>query len=127
LLFDLKQGPHAETILRQSIRRRLPVPKVIADAPILRPWLGLFQQAFRDLVGDRCGPGQPITWQARQRWAEVHELDPEATELLHHFVVAQDVAFLGYLRENAASNGEGAQSGEPRRFGAKPGPTGEPR
>lgn len=86
-------------LYRMAIKLNRPVPKELANAPQVWPWLTLFQRAFFDLIADRPTQESPIPWSVRQRWAEVHHLDEEATELLHSHVVAQDVAFLGHMRD----------------------------
>jgi hypothetical protein len=96
----LKQGPIGLRLYQQAIKLRRPIPPALANAPQVWPWLTVFQRAFWDLIGDRAAPEMPIPWMVRQRWAEIYGLDSEATELLHRHVKAQDLAFLGYLRDN---------------------------
>jgi hypothetical protein len=85
---------------------RKPLPQKFAEAPLLHPWLQLFYLAFHDLFGDRAWENGPITWMARQKWAETHGLDEEATALLHSHVAAMDLAFLSAKADNK-DGGEG--------------------
>lgn len=92
-----------------AVKLNRPVPKELANAPQVHPWLVLFQRAFFDLISDRATQQSPIPWSVRQRWAEVHGLDEEASALLHKHVVAQDLAYLGHMRDTAPSPQEGAK------------------
>lgn len=91
---------------------RKPLPEKYADAPRVHPWLALFYLAFHDLIGDRAWDRGPITWMARQRWAEINGLDDEATSLLHTHVPAMDLAFLD-------STGDNKTGGDGRGIGGK--------
>lgn len=98
-----------------AIKLHRPIPKELANAPRVHPWLYVYQKAFRDLIADRQ-PGQPIPWMTKQRWAEAYGLDATSTELLHVHVTAQDLAFLAYLSDKgrAPDRGGGAESnGQP--------------
>jgi hypothetical protein len=100
----LKQGPNGLKLYKMAIKLQRPIPQELANAPQVYPWLLVFQRAFWDLIGDRPSNDSPIPWMVRQRWAEVHGLDEEATMLLHHHVRAQDLAFLGYVRNTRQSS-----------------------
>ena len=97
-----------------AVKRRLPIPEELANAPRLYPWLSLFQQAFWDLCSDRHSPDAAIPWTARQKWAEVHGLDETATQLLHTHVKQQDIAFMQHLRQNAPKSEGGGKIGAGR-------------
>lgn len=114
MLFDLKQAPGAEKIILQSVKLRRPLPDSFQNAPRLFPWLGLFLVAFNDLINDRNSDSAHIPWTARQKWAEVHELDRVATDLLHVHLVAMDHAYLKWWHEQQrANNPEGRTPRQP--------------
>jgi len=71
------------------------------------PWLLIYYHAFHDLIGDRHWEYGPITWMARQGWADKYDLDDLQTELLHVHVKAMDLAFLQWKRQNKPPSGTG--------------------
>jgi hypothetical protein len=97
----LSQSPALDKIILTAIKLNRPIPKEMQSRPQVFPWLALFYNAFGDLVADRNWSDAPISWVARQRWADVHGLDRTATALLHIHVKAMDIAFLQWRREHA--------------------------
>lgn len=78
------------------MRRGLPLPDRIQNAPELLPGLGLYLRAFYDL--DSCRPvgfGEgPIPWTAIEEWCRSLELDEEERDDVHYLVRRLDNAYL---------------------------------
>lgn len=87
-------------ILQQALKNNGPVPKKIAEAPILRFGLELYYAAFMDLVSIRSGFGDgPIPFSAIADWARIAELDEEQTEDLHYYMSAMDAVYMEHVKK----------------------------
>jgi len=107
----LEQGPVEQTIIKQCMRERLPLPKKIAEAPDLLPGLELYFAAWVDLdttrpVGFELGP---ISWSAIQEYAAYLCLEAEDRDDLHYLIRVLDNAFLMYHRKRSRG-GSGGKS-----------------
>jgi hypothetical protein len=92
----MEQGPVERNIIRDCMRRGLPLPDRIQNAPVLAPGLGLYLRAFYDL--DSCRPigmGEgPIPWSAIEQWCQALDLDEEESDDVHTLVRRLDNAYL---------------------------------
>jgi hypothetical protein len=88
-------------LIEAAIRRRQPLPDVIANAPQLFPGLEMYYEAFTELSTCRSqgfGVG-PIPWTAIDRYGDRHGFLGEGFEYLVRMVRALDDTFLAYSRK----------------------------
>ena len=92
-----------QRIIEAAVRRRQPLPDVIANAPELLLGLDSYFEAFVELstcreLGMSSGP---IPWTAVDRYAERHGYRGEGFVYLLQMIRAMDAAFLEHGRKNA--------------------------
>ncbi len=95
-------------IIEAAVRRRQPLPDVIANAPELLLGLDSYFEAFVELSTCR-GLGMasgPIPWTAVDRYAERHGYSGEGFEYLLQMIRAMDEAFLEHSRKNSQKAAE---------------------
>lgn len=87
-----------QTIIRQCMRGRLPLPERIANAPRLQIGLELYYDAFWELGSCRAFGWSmgPIPWVAINDYAETFDFDGEQREALFHYVRVMDQAYLNF-------------------------------
>ena len=89
------------------MRRGLPLPERIKNAPELAPGLGIYLRAFYEL--DSCRPvgmGEgPIPWTAVEDWCRSLGLDEEERDDVHYLVRRLDNAYLKH-RESKRPKGK---------------------
>jgi hypothetical protein len=93
-------------IIEASIRRRVPLPDIIENAPEILLGLEVYYEAFLELdtcrtVGMSAGR---IPWTAIDRYAERHGFTGDGFDYLLHMIRAMDDAFLKYSRDKAAKD-----------------------
>lgn len=94
------------------MRRRQPIPEVIANAPALLPGLEVYYEAFCELSTCRqtgMGVG-PIPWTAVDSYARRNGFEGEGFDYLLRMVRALDDTFVAYTRakqERESANGPG--------------------
>jgi hypothetical protein len=88
-------------IIRESIRRKQPLPERIADAPRLRPGLDLFWEAFQALTSCRSvsgfGPPSRIPWTAIDRYSERHGHSYDLALSMVEILGEMDEAYLYFV------------------------------
>lgn len=86
------------------MRRGLPLPDKIQNAPELEPGLELYLRAFYELDSCRSvGMGEgPIPWTAMEQWATSLGMDEEEREDVHYLVRRLDNAFLEHQAKKRA-------------------------
>lgn len=81
------------------MRRGLPLPERIRDAPELAPGLGIYLRAFYEL--DSCRPigmaEGPIPWVVVDQWCQSLGLDEEEREDVHYLVRRLDNSYLRHV------------------------------
>jgi hypothetical protein len=90
-----------QSIIESCIKRRIPLPEKIANAPVINRGLEPYYVAFWELTtcrGAGFGAG-PIPWTAIDDYATRYGWDGERYEDLVDFVRAMDRTFLAYQRE----------------------------
>lgn len=101
--------------MEAAIRRRQPLPDVIANAPQILPGLEMYYEAFTEL--STCRPmGMsigPIPWTAIDQYGLRHGFEADGFEYLVRMVRALDDAFLAYSQRKAKE--EAAQNAGPGR------------
>lgn len=98
----MKQGPIANTIIRQALRDGTPIPEAIRNAPDLEIGLHFYFMAFLDLTTCRSigmSMEGPIWWTAIDRYAERWKLKGERCEDLFYYIAEMDKVFLEYRAE----------------------------
>lgn len=85
------------------MRRGLPLPTKIRDAPVLQPGLELYLRAFHELDASRSfGMGEgPIPWGAIEQWCVAVGMTEEEAEDVHYLVRQLDNAYLRHKAEKA--------------------------
>lgn len=97
----LEQGPTIKKILPNIIRLRLPMPKTIAEAPVLQTGLSFYLEAYIDLATCRGGMGDgPIPWTAAMDWARFHRLSRDQTEDFWFIISRMDEWWLEWKEKN---------------------------
>lgn len=89
-----------QRIIEAAVRRRQPLPDVIANAPELLLGLDAYFEAFVELSTCR-GLGMsagPIPWTAIDRYAQRHGYSDEGFDYLVRMVRAMDEVFLAHSR-----------------------------
>lgn len=87
-------------IVTQAVKRHLPIPEKIADAPERFPWLDLHWDCFRALCRDRPRGGF-IPWMSMFTWARAHGVEGEEFNQLERIVGRLDVAYVDWIRHHA--------------------------
>lgn len=107
----LEQGPVIKKILPLIIRLKQPIPKAIAEAPVLQPGLGLYLEAYLDLATCRGGMGDgPIPWTAGMQYARWLKMDREQTESFWFIMTKVDEFYLAWSKNNQPVVGKGGRS-----------------
>lgn len=82
--------------MKQAFLMRRPIPDRIRNAPVLRPGLELYLEAFYDL--NTCRPPGwgivPIPWSAAKDYASANEFSEVQTERLLKYAPVMDAAFI---------------------------------
>lgn len=101
--------------MEAAIRRRQPLPDVIANAPQILPGLEMYYEAFSELSTCRSNGMAmgPIPWTAIDQYALRHGFEADGFEYLVRMVRALDDAFLAYSQKKAKE--EAAQNAGPGR------------
>lgn len=105
-----------QTIIESCIKRHIPLPEKIANAPTIHRGLEIYYVAFWELSTCRSsgfGAG-PIPWDAIDRYATRMEWFDERYEDLLDFVRAMDGTFLKFQKEQSDAK---AAAEEARRRG----------
>ena len=94
----MSRGKDEKRILEQARLNRVPPPKWLMDAPVLRPGLELYYYAFWELdtcrsIGMSLGP---IPWTAVQAYAKANGYDEDTTDRLLILVRYMDHEYLEY-------------------------------
>ena len=91
-------------MITAAIRRRQPIPDVIANAPQLLPGLEGYFEAFTELSTCRqSGMSMgPIPWSAVNEYAKRYNYSGEGFDYLVRMVRALDDTFLAYDRAETA-------------------------
>jgi hypothetical protein len=101
LLYELTHAPLEKDLLEKTLKRRLKIPKAIAEAPVLLAGLEVFYRAFWDLINDRPTPDSMIPWYPVQLWADRHHLDSIASDDLHFFLRRMDMEFIKWAQKKS--------------------------
>lgn len=90
------------------MRRGLPLPDKIQNAPELRPGLELYLRAYYELDSCRAiGMGEgPIPWTALDQWAGRLGLDEEERGDLFYLVRRLDNAYLEHVSKKRSKGGK---------------------
>lgn len=101
--YILRIAPVEEQTVQHYERKGLPLPKELADSPVLMPGLNIFLQGFFDLSSDRqIGMGLgPIPWTVIEKYCESKGFDLEQKEAFHSHLRALDAVFLEYHKEQS--------------------------
>lgn len=85
------------------MRRNLPLPDKIQNAPELEPGLALYLRAFYELNASRAvGMGEgPIPWGAIDQWCASLGMSEEEAEDVHYLVRQLDNAYLQHKAKKA--------------------------
>lgn len=99
-MYALEQGGVEEFILKNVAREGLPIPKRIANAPILKQGLELYFEAFFSLcscrvVGMSLGE---IPWISIRQYCVMVGLCEEQTEDMHFFIQQMDREYLKFMK-----------------------------
>lgn len=98
-MYFLQQGPIEQTIIRQCVQQRLPLPDSIANSPILFIGLELYYAAFLELTscrGASYSSEGPIDWFSIKKWCKENQLDEEQEENMFYFVSRLDKVYLDF-------------------------------
>lgn len=95
-----------QRIIEAAIRRRQPLPDVIANAPELLLGLDTYYEAFVELSTCRTDLG-PIPWTAVDRYAERHSFEGESFLYLLKMIRAMDDVFIKHMRAKLDKEREG--------------------
>lgn len=90
-------------MISAAIRRRQPLPDVIANAPQLFPGLEAYYEAFTELSTCRTNGMAmgPIPWSAINEYAKRYDYTGEGFDYLVRMVRALDDTFLAYDKAEA--------------------------
>lgn len=91
-------------MIEAAVKRRQPIPEVIAQAPSLLEGLELYYEAFSELSTCRGTPDfngnvGPIPWTALDAYGLRHGFEGEAFDYLCRMVRALDDCFIAYMAE----------------------------
>lgn len=100
------------TIIESCIKRRIPLPEKIANAPVILKGLEGYYIAFWELSTDRqqgmgCGP---IPWSSIDRWCDREGLVGEDYDYLLDMIRAMDRTFLAYQKERSDEDAAAAEA-----------------
>jgi hypothetical protein len=103
LLYALEQGPQEQWIIEQSVRKRMPLPKAILNAPELWMGLELFYTAFMDLTTCRpLGMSEgPIPWTAIVQYCDRNGIEDEQREDMFFHLRSMDTAYLKHRADTS--------------------------
>lgn len=104
-----KDGGTEAAIVRMAKAARQPLPERIAQAPELRPELGLFYTAFFDLHTTRqIGFAEgPISWLAINEYCMYHQIVGEQREDFEYHLAKMDAVYLDYVsKKRSTGNGK---------------------
>ena len=98
MLYQLKQGPTEQKIIKDHLSAGLPIHDKIKNAPVLIPGLGFYYKAFCELDADRpIGFGIcKIPWTSKRNYASDYAVDEEQYEDLFFFIDQMDNAYIDY-------------------------------
>jgi hypothetical protein len=91
------------------MRRGIPLPERIQNAPELQEGLAIYLVAFYDL--DTCravgmSSEGPIPWTAIQQWCQAMHLGPEETEDVHSIIRHLDNFYLRHRESRRSKTGK---------------------
>jgi len=94
----LQYGKVEEPIIAQSVRRKVPLPDAIRDAPELWAGLDLYWTGFMDLINSRSIGFSlgPIDWRTIEDYCDKLDLDEYQKEAMHHHIGVMDTAFIEF-------------------------------
>ncbi len=105
-------GTTEQSVVRQAIQNREPIPERIQNAPELLPWLGLYFEAFLRLDSERSEA--PIPWSKILAYAERCGYDEEQTDCLIHYVRALEPVIDGHRSKKAKERMAAAAAKTPK-------------
>ena len=99
-MFRLQQGDFLETLVLESLKRGLPLPDVVANAPeIVDESLGFYLAAFYQLDTQRIREGGPIPIMSIWSYADRFELRGDDCEDFVYTIRHIDADYLAHQKD----------------------------